>query len=167
MDLVIAVADPRAKDVRGLLEGHLAFCREVTPPGHVHAFDVEDFLDPAVTLFGARRDGVLVGVGALKRLDGQRAELKSMHTGEFSRGQGIGRALLCHLLAFAVDHGFRNVSLETGTMEAFTPARTLYAKAGFVPCEPFGPYADNPNSACMTIGLKPVSPEAAGSRSVG
>ncbi len=68
MDFVIARDDPRAEDVRALLDSHLTFSDQVTPPGHVHALDLEGLLDPAVTFFSARRDGVLLGVGALKRL---------------------------------------------------------------------------------------------------
>src|SRR6266446_2354240 len=74
MEVVIAVDDPRVDDVRALLEAHLAFSRAVTPPGHVHALEIDGLLDPAVTFFSARRDGVLVGIGALKRLDDSHAE---------------------------------------------------------------------------------------------
>jgi putative acetyltransferase len=160
MDLVIAVDDPRIDDVRTLLDRHLAFAREVTPPDHVHAMEVDDLLSPAVTFFSARRDGVLLGVGALKRLDETHAELKSMHTGEAARGHGVGRAMVDHLLAVAADWRYQRVSLETGTMDAFAPARSLYARAGFEPCAPFGEYTVNPHSACTTIDLA----EAAGGR---
>jgi putative acetyltransferase len=153
MDLVIAVDDPRIDDVRTLLDRHLAFAREVTPPDHVHAMEVDDLLGPAVTFFSARRDGVLLGVGALKRLDEAHAELKSMHTSEAGRGQGVGRAMVDHLLAVAADRSHQRVSLETGTTDAFAPARSLYTKVGFRPCPPFGEYTDNPYSACMTIDL--------------
>jgi len=119
----------------------------------VHALDTAGLLDPAVTFFSARRGGVLLGVGALKRLDRSQAELKSMHTVEAARGQGVGRAMVEHLLSVAVDRGYLRVSLETGTMEAFAAARLLYASAGFVPCEPFGEYTVNPYSTCMTISL--------------
>jgi putative acetyltransferase len=153
MDLVIAADDPRMDDVRTLLDRHLAFAREVTRPDHVHAMEVDDLVGPAVNFFSARRDGVLLGVGALKRLDEAHAELKSMHTTEAARGQGIGRALVDHLLAVARDRSYQRVSLETGTGDAFVPARSLYTKAGFRPCAPFGAYTDNPYSACMTIDL--------------
>lgn len=149
--MIIAADDPRAEDVQALLERHLAFAREVTPPGHVHALEIDGLLDPAVTFFSARRDGVLVGVGALKHLDASHVELKSMHTAEAARGQGIGRAMVDHLLATAADRKYERVSLETGTMDAFTPARSLYTKVGFTPCAPFGEYTANPNSTCMTI----------------
>jgi putative acetyltransferase len=153
MDLVIAVDDPRTDDVRTLLDRHLAFAREVTPPDHVHAMGVDDLVDPTVTFFSVRRDGVLLGVGALKRLDEAHVELKSMHTSEAARGQGVGRAMVDHLLAVAADRSYQRVSLETGTMDAFAQARSLYTKVGFRPCAPFGEYTDNPYSACMTIDL--------------
>src|SRR5713101_2597703 len=151
VDLVIAVDDLRAGDVRALLRTHLAFNHEVTPPGHVHALDIDGLLDPAVTFFGARRGGALVGVGALKQLDESHAELKSMHTAEQARGRGVGRALVDHLLAVAASRNYQRVSLETGTMDAFAPARSLYAKVGFTPCQPFGEYTENLYSVCMTI----------------
>jgi len=153
MGLVIAGDDPRAADVRALLDRHLTFAREVTPPEDVYALDVEGLLDPAVTFFSARVDGDLVGVGALKQLDRSHGELKSMHTIETARGQGVGRAMVDHLLSVALDRNYQRVSLETGRMAAFEPARSLYAKAGFVPCEPFGEYVESSSSACMTISL--------------
>jgi putative acetyltransferase len=150
MDLDIAPDDPLAEDVRALLAVHLAFAREVTPEGHVHALDLDGLLDPAVTFFSARRDGELLGVGALRRLDDGHAEIKSMHITAAARGQGVGRAMVDHLLATAAARGHRRVSLETGTDDAFVPARALYAGAGFVPCEPFADYTANPYSTCMT-----------------
>ena len=157
MDLVIAVDDPRIDDVRTLLARHVAFAREVTPPDHVHAMEVDDLLGRAVTFFSARRDGVLLGVGALKQLDESHAELKSMHTSEAARGQGVGRAIVDHLLAVAADRTYQRVSLETGTGAAFVPARSLYTKIGFKPCAPFGEYTVNPYSACMKIDLDPAT----------
>jgi putative acetyltransferase len=154
-DPVFAIEDPRTDDVRRLLEAHLAFARSVTPPGHVHALDLEALVDPAVSLYCARRNGELLGVGALKRLDATHAEIKSMHVTEAARGQGIGRAMVQYLLSEAAARNCRRVSLETGTMEAFAPARSLYSSVGFTPCEPFGEYTDNPFSTCMTIVLDP------------
>jgi putative acetyltransferase len=152
-DLIVGIEDPRDDDVRTILKTHLAFAREVTPPGHVHALESEQLLEPEVTLFGARRDGVLLGVCALKHLGGSEGELKSMHTVEAARGRGVGRALVEHVLAVAVERGYRDLSLETGTMDAFAPARCLYASIGFVPCPPFGDYTENRFSTCMTLTL--------------
>jgi putative acetyltransferase len=151
--LEIAVADPRAGDVRRLIERHLQFGRSHSPPQDAHALAVEELLDPAVTLFGIRARGELLAVGALRRLDDEHAELKTTHTVEHARGRGVGRAMVLHLLATARERGFRRVSLETGSADAFAPARSLYASVGFSPCGPFGEYRASPNSAYMTMAL--------------
>jgi putative acetyltransferase len=106
-----------------------------------------------VTFFSFRAGGELLGVAALKQLSADHAELKSMHTAEAARGQGIGRRLVEHLLAVARERGYARVSLETGAGPAFAPARELYARAGFAPCPPIGDYRASPNSTCMTLAL--------------
>lgn len=133
---------------------------EVTPLGHVHALDPERFLDPSITLFGARQDGSLVAVAALRHVDGGHGELKSMHTSDAFRGQGIARAMVAHMLTVAAGRNYRRVSLETGTADAFAPARSLYSKLG-VRCEPFGEYTQHPESICMTIRLRAGEPAGA------
>ena len=153
MDTVITEGDPRSPDVRALLERHLAFAHDVTPEGHVHALDVERLVDPSITFFAARQDGTLLGVGALRELDAAHGEIKSMHTVDAARGQGVGRAMVDHLVALARRRGYERVSLETGTYDAFAPARALYAATGFVVCPPFGDYTANPHSVCMTLAL--------------
>jgi putative acetyltransferase len=152
-ELVIDVDDPAAEDVRALLRTHREFSEAVTPAGHVHALVADDVLDPAITLLSARRDGALVAVGALRQLDSSHGEIKAMHTAVAARGTGAGRAVLEHLLALARARGYERVSLETGTMDAFAPARTLYRSAGFDPCAPFGEYTENPHSVCMSLRL--------------
>jgi len=146
----ISIDDPRAEDVRALIERHVAFSRSITDPRDVHALDVDDLVDPAVTFFSFRLNGELLGIGALKQLDGDHAELKSMHTAVTARGRGIGGALVDHLVGVARARGVRRVSLETGSMPGFAPARSLYAQAGFAPCGPFGDYPESPNSTFMT-----------------
>jgi len=151
---VIGTDDPCAADVHALLERHLDFCRATSPPEDVHALDLDGLLDPAVTFYSVRRDGDLLAIGALKQLDATHGELKSMHTAAAARGQGAARALVEHVVAVARGRGYERVSLETGTMDAFEPARTLYATAGFAPCGPFGRYAPSPNSTFMTLVLE-------------
>jgi putative acetyltransferase len=153
LDGEISVDDPRAPDVRQMLEIHLVFARSQTPPEDAHAMDADELMDPAVTLFSLRQDGVLLAVGALKRLDRKHAEVKSMHTLESARGRGVGRRMLEHLIAVARADGYRRLSLETGSMAAFAPARSLYTGAGFRPCEPFGEYRASPNSTYLTLTL--------------
>jgi putative acetyltransferase len=150
----ISIDDPRTPDVRALLERHLEFANLHSPPEDVHALDVDGLLDPALTFFSARRDtGELLGVGALKQLDARHAELKSMHTALAARGRGVGLAMVAHLIGVARDRGVRRVSLETGTMAAFAPARALYGSVGFRQCAPFADYRQSPNSVCMTLLL--------------
>jgi putative acetyltransferase len=150
---VIQTDDPRADDVRELLGRHLAYARATTLPHEVYALDVDALADPSVTFFSFRVDGELLGVAALKQLSADHGEIKSMHTAEVARGQGIARRLVEHLLAVARERGYERVSLETGAGPAFAPARELYARAGFAPCAPFGDYRPSPNSTCMTLWL--------------
>ena len=154
----IAIDDPRAQDVRALLQAHLLFAASQSPPEDVHALDVEALVVPDITFFSFRLGGELLGVGALKRLDVGHAEVKSMHTVGRARRSGIGRAMLDHLVGVARQLGCRRVSLETGSMPAFAPARSLYARAGFEPCGPFGDYRPSPNSTFMTLSLDAPEP---------
>ena len=149
----IGVDDPDAEDVRELLRQHLEFARANTPPQDVHALEVDQLADPAVTFYSYRRDGELLAVGALKQIDGRHAELKSMHTAAAARRGGIGRAMVEHLIGVARDHGFSRVSLETGSTPAFAPARSLYAEAGFTPCGPFADYPPDRGNTFMTMAL--------------
>lgn len=155
MELVVAEEDPRRDDVRSLLVVHLEFSHAVTPPGHVHALGVDGLVDPSITVFAARDRGLLLGVGALRELDPSHGELKSMHTVASARGLGVGRAVVRHVVRVARERGYERVSLETGTYDAFAPARALYASMGFTPCEPFPDHTSNPHSTCMTLVLVP------------
>jgi putative acetyltransferase len=150
---VIAVDDPRAPDVRDLLSQHLAVMASHSPPENIFALDVSGLLDPAVTLYSYRRDGDLLAIGALKHLGARHGELKSMHTAAAARGAGIGRAMLTHLLGAARDRGYRQLSLETGSMAGFAPARALYASAGFTECGAFAGYEPSPHSTFMSLSL--------------
>lgn len=149
----IGYDDPRADDVRALLDEHLRFSRAASPPEDVHALDVTGLLDPAVSFFSVRADGELLAVGALKRLSAADAEVKSMHTAVGARGRGLARAMLSHLVSVARNAGCARVLLETGSMAEFAPARALYASAGFAVCEPFGDYVASPHSTFMSLSL--------------
>jgi len=147
---VIEVDDPRRDDVRLLLDQHRGFASGVMPPEGVHVLDPDDSLDDTVTLFGLRVDGELLGIGSIRQLDSEHAELKSMHTAVAARRRGVGRALVDHLVTVAAARGVRRVSLECGAGEAFVPARSLYEAARFVPCGPFGEYRATPDNVFMT-----------------
>jgi putative acetyltransferase len=152
-DRNIAADDPRSPDVAALLATHLRFSLAQTPADYSFALGPDGLADEAVTLFSFREDGTLLGIGAIKQLGPSDAEIKSMHTAEAARGRGIGRALLTHLVEVARSRGCRTVRLETGTTEAFAPARALYASTGFVPCGPFGDYQPSEHNLFMTMEL--------------
>lgn len=160
--LTIARADPLDPPVRALIDRQLSFGRSFTPPEFAHALEVEELVDQDVVLFAAREGSEVLAVGALKELDQRHGELKTMHTAEAARGRGIGRAMLDHLLSEARGRGYRRVSLETGTMDAFAPARALYESAGFRPCDPFGSYRRSHHSVYLTLSLSEGTQGAAG-----
>lgn len=94
-----------------------------------------------------------MGCGALKELDAQHGEIKSMRTATSHLRKGVAQKLLQHIIAEAKHRGYERLSLETGSMEAFEPARRLYARFGFEVCEPFAHYTNDPNSVFMTMKL--------------
>jgi putative acetyltransferase len=152
-EFVVHSDDPRAADVQALIDRHLEFAHEHSPPEDVHALDSSGLLADNVSFFSIRYDDELLGIGALKQLDSHHAELKSMHSAAAARGRGVGRAMLMHLLDLARSRGCTRVSLETASLPAFAPARALYASAGFTECEPFADYRVSQNSVCMTLAL--------------
>lgn len=152
--MIIGLDDPRRSDIRALLESHLALMRQVSPPEHVHALDIDGLLAPTVSFYSLRENELLLGVGALKELDHRHGEIKSMHTRSDQRGRGLGRLMLDHLLTTARSRRYQRVSLETGTMDEFAPARDLYTSTGFEVCEPFADYWVNQYSVCMTLALE-------------
>ena len=152
-DHVIAVDDPLAADIRELVSRHLDFARSLSPPENVFALDTSGLVDPAVTFYSCRRGGELLAIGALKHLSDHHGELKSMHTASAARRQGLGRAMLGHLIGVARDRGYQLLSLETGSMDGFGPARALYASAGFAPCGAFAGYQPSPHSTFMSLKL--------------
>ena len=153
MTLEFSIEDSLTEDVKALLQTHLDFCHDVTPPVHSYALDIEKLRAPGITVFAARENGILLGVGALKELEPGHAELKSMHTAKASRGKGVGRAMVTHILSFAHSNGIPRVSLETGSHAPFEPARKLYESFGFKPCPAFGEYGESEFTLCMTLWL--------------
>ena len=133
-----------------VLQAHWIFCTSSTPIEHVYALDASKLFSPDITVFGARIDGELVGVGAMRKLDQLHAELKSMHTLAKSRGLGVGKAMVAHIEDFARSSGIERMSLETGTNEAFRPARQLYKSLGYQSCDAFGDYVLSEDNTCMT-----------------
>jgi putative acetyltransferase len=151
---VVAVDDPDRDDVRRLVQVHRGWSLQQTPGQFSFSVEAHAVAESGITLFGARSpSGELLGIGGLKQLDTRHGEIKTMHTAADARGLGVGRALLEALLAEAGRRGYARVSLETGTGDAFTPARGLYESVGFRPSGPFGGYANTEFNLCMTLPL--------------
>ncbi len=153
MTVLIDPADLAAADLREFLRAHLDDMEPTAPPESRHALDLTGLRTPGIRMWVARLDGTLVGTVALKRLSDDHEELKSMRTDPARRGRGVASALLRHALADARARGVRRVSLETGSMAFFEPARALYRKHGFTECGPFGSYVADPNSTFLTLPL--------------
>jgi putative acetyltransferase len=158
----LRIVDGGLDDARviALLRLHVTRARAETAPGSAHALDLSGLHAPEVRFWSAWEGEELVGVGALKRLDSDHGEIKSMHTAQAARGRGVGSALLRQIMTEARAGGIRRLSLETGSWPYFLPARALYARHGFVACGPFGDYREDPNSVFMTLALSaPASAE--------
>ena len=150
MHVAITVEESLTDELAQVLQAHWLFCTSSTPIEHVYALDASKLFTPDITVFGARIDGELAGVGAMRKLDGEHAELKSMHTLAKSRGLGVGKAMVAHIEDFARSSGIKRMSLETGTNEAFKPARELYKSLEYRSCEAFGEYVLSEDNMCMT-----------------
>ncbi|SFM83360.1 putative acetyltransferase [Pseudonocardia ammonioxydans] len=149
----IAIDDLSGTGIAELLAGHLAEVRAQSPPESSHALDLDALRRPGVSVWAVHDAGTLVGCGALKELDPDGAEIKSMRTAPQAQRRGVASALLGHLIGVARDRGYRSLYLETGTTAFFAPARRLYARHGFVRCPPFADYPDDPNSVHMRLDL--------------
>ena len=125
----------------------------VTPPESVHALSVDDLCRPEVTFWSACEGDELLGCAALSEIGRAHGEIKSVRTVGGHRRKGVASELLRHLIAEAGRRSYDRLSLETGSMDAFAPARALFARFGFETCEPFGDYAPDPNSVFMTLEL--------------
>ena len=139
--------------VQKLLAYHFSSARAETAPGSAHALDLSGLKSPDVVFWSAWDGKELMGVGALKRLSASHGEIKSMRTVTKHLRKGVARAVLNHIIDEAKRRGYTRLSLETGAMPEFEPARRLYAKAGFSLCQPFGDYVADPNSVFMTMKI--------------
>ena len=145
--------DLAGPEIAALLQAHLDHAAEHSPRESIHALDLGRLRDPAITFWSVWSGVELAGCGALRELAPDHGEIKSMHTARAHRGRGVAAQLLTHILDEARSRGYRRVSLETGTMAGFAPARALYARFGFSVCPPFADYRVDPNSVCMTLEL--------------
>ncbi|MBT2486820.1 MULTISPECIES: GNAT family N-acetyltransferase [unclassified Microbacterium] len=177
MSIVIERVEAATLSLAAFLEAHHQDMEHASPPESRHALHIDGLLTPQVRLFAAYdAAGRPVATGALATLDDDHEELKSMRTDPAVRGQGYGSAMLdflradaevrgirrlsletgsadFFLRADAEVRGIRRLSLETGSADFFLPARSLYARAGFSECGPFGRYEADPYSTFMTLAL--------------
>ena len=151
--ITIARESPLGADLASLFQRHTADMHADTPAESIHMMDAATLDRASVAFFAMRDGGRPVGMGALKRLDDDHGELKSMHILREQRGRGLARLMLDHLVAEARRVGCVRISLETGVQPTFVAARGLYDRAGFAPCAPFGEYRPDPNSVFMTLAL--------------
>ena len=140
-------------EVSELLREHLRSLAQHSPPESMHALDLESLRQPAITFWSVWDGGALMGCGALKELDSGHGEIKSMRTAAKYLRRGVALRLLQHILDEAQRRAYRRLSLETGSMAAFAPARRLYAACGFTECAPFADYVPDPHSVFMTKQL--------------
>lgn len=162
MTLLIGRESPRTADLSLLFDRHTAAMHEDTPPESIHMMDAGELDHPDIVFFVMRDGDRPIGMGAIKRIDADHGELKSMHILAEDRGRGLARRMLDHLLTQAQAAGLNRLSLETGVQPSFAPARALYARAGFVECPPFEGYWNDPNSCFMTLRLDAAAPAAKG-----
>ena len=92
----------------------------------------------------------LIGCGALKFLDKEHGEFKSIRIHDNFRKQGRGINVINHLINEAKKLKIKRLSIETGAGDFFIPARKLFKKTGFIVCEPFAHYKEDFNSVYLT-----------------
>lgn len=149
----IKIDDLTGTDVAKLIGEHLHNMKQNSPPESIHALNLDQLQKPEITFWSAWEGKELLGCGALKELDTKHGEIKSMRTSSLHLRKGVAKQMLQHIVEEAKKRGYNRLSLETGSMDAFEPARRLYARFGFHPCQPFSDYTEDPNSVYMTMEL--------------
>lgn len=151
--LEIVRDDLTGRKIIELINEHFEQMVRDSPPGSCHALGVEELRKKDVTFWSAWEGDQLLGCGALKELNSLHGEVKSMRTVERYRGRGVASKLLDQILGEAKRRNYASLSLETGSMASYAPARSLYQKFGFRECPPFGEYVEDSNSTFMTKEL--------------
>ena len=126
---------------------------ETSPPGHSFALDLSGLQRPDVTFLSVWDGEILLAIGAMKELAAHHGELKSMRTRRDSLRRGAATAMLEALLDLARQRGYRRVSLETGSGEAFEPALALYRKHGFRSGDAFADYVGSDFNQFLHLDL--------------
>ena len=138
-------------EVHELLIKHFIELRSVSPEGSAHVLDIAGLKDPSIKFWSLWEENDLMGSGALKFLDKEHGEFKSIRVSDNFRSKGNGTKVINHLINEAKKLNIKRLSLETGAGEFFLPARKLFSKCGFKPCEPFSHYKKDINSIYMTM----------------
>ena len=140
-------------EVNELLKKHFIELRSVSPAGSTHVLDVEGLKDPSIKFWSLWENEKLIGCGALKFLDSQHGEFKSIRVADEFRKKGFGEKIIFHLIEEAKKLKIKKISIETGSGNFFKSARELFKKFGFEPCEPFAHYTEDPNSCYYTKNI--------------
>ena len=150
----IVLDDLTSIEIMEFLKEHLFEVSLYLPPESIHVIDIGSLQKPNITFWSIWDKSRIVGCGALKELNPKHAEIKSMRIALTHRKKGVASRLLKYIIDEARKRNYSQLSVETGSMDAFLPARRLYMKHGFQYCEPFGEYIEDPNSVFMTIYLQ-------------
>ena len=138
-------------EVHDFLVKHFIELKSVSPEGSAHVLDIEGLKDPSIKFWSLWEEDNLKGSGALKFLDKEHGEFKSIRVSDKFRNNGYGLKVINHLINEAIKLNIKRLSLETGAGEFFLIARKLFNKCGFKPCEPFSHYKSDINSVYMTM----------------
>jgi len=138
-------------EVLELLNKHFIELRSVSPEGSAHVLDIEGLKDQNIKFWSLWEDNLLMGCGALKFLNKEHGEFKSIRVEDRFRKKDNGIKILKHLIFEAKKLNIKRISVETGTGDFFTPARKLFNKCGFKLCKPFAHYKEDPNSCYMSM----------------
>ncbi len=140
--------------VNDLLVKHFKELKSVSPEGSVHVLDISGLKDPSIKFWSIWEENTLIGCGALKFLDENHGEFKSIRVIDDFRKKGYGFKIINHLIEEAKKLDVKKLSLETGSGDFFLPARKLFQKVGFEKCSPFAHYKEDTNSCYMSLDLK-------------
>ena len=138
-------------EVHKLLIKHFIELRSVSPEGSTHVLDIDGLKDPSIKFWSLWEKNDLMGSGALKFLDKEHGEFKSIRVSDKFRGNGNGLKVINHLISEAKKLNIVKLSLETGSGDFFLTARKLFVKCGFKACKPFSHYKNDINSTYMTM----------------
>ena len=138
-------------EVHELLIKHFIELRSVSPEGSTHVLDIAGLKDPSIKFWSLWEKNNLMGSGALKFLDKEHGEFKSIRVSDKFRSKGNGLKIINHLINEAKKLNVKRLSLETGAGDFFLTARELFNKCGFKPCKPFSHYKNDVNSVYMTM----------------